>query len=420
MEKTRLLYVGDAGSNTGFATVSTGLLRGLHATGKYDILHLGINYNDTMPWNEPWQVIPAGFPGLSADAKGIEIDDPYGVVKSSIFSKRFDPDITFINNDYVIGKLLLEHSKTGEPTDLARHRSLKVLYSPIDSEPVPRPYIDIAKMYDLNIAYTYWHRSLMAERDELFSLMPVLYHGYDPDVYYPMDKEEARYLLAEAFHKRNQEIPVEYFEDKFQKSFIVYFVGTNQFRKDLPCLFRAYAQLMDDVPNSYLIPHTNVVSRDGKGWHLQHLQELTGVERAAMMGEANGFTPDEMRAFYNSADLLAYPTRGEGFGLPSLEAMACKTPVVATNFGPQHELHRDGRGYFIDIRDVIPGDFAAWSYYVLPDHRSLYKQMKFIHDNPAHAAETADRAYEWAKEFTWDNQSKKLDDILSRLPREDR
>ena len=418
MEKTKLLYIGDAAANSGFSTVSSGLLRGLHSTGKYEILQLGINYNDTMPWNEPWKVIPAGFPGLSpVSPKTIVTDDPYGTLKANLFVESFDPDIAFVNNDYPIGKMYMEDSKTRKPTAFAKHRSTKVLYSPVDSEPVPRPFASIAKMYELNIAYSYWHRSMMTEHDELFALMPVLYHGYDPETFYPMDKREARHELAQIFHKHNSEIPADHFEKKFQDAFIVYFVGTNQFRKDIPCLFRAYADFREEVEDTYLIPHTNAVPVDPKGWHLQHLQELTGVTKAVLMENANEFSADEMRIFYNAASVLAYPTRGEGFGLPSLEAMACKTPVIATNFGPQYELHRDGRGYFIDVRDVIPGDFAAWSYYVLPDHRSLYKQLKFVHDNPEEAQETAERAYEWAKDLTWENQAKQLDGILDKLPR---
>jgi glycosyltransferase involved in cell wall biosynthesis len=128
------------------------------------------------------------------------------------------------------------------------------------------------------------------------------------------------------------------------------------------------------------------------------------------------FTEAEMNIFYNAADVLAYPTRGEGFGLPSFEAMGVKTPVIATNFGPQREIHRQGRGYFIDIRDVIPADFAGWSYFALPDHRSLYKQLKFVHDNPEHVAETVERAYEFVKDFSWSNQAKRLDEILDKLP----
>ena len=40
---------------------------------------------------------------------------------------------------------------------------------------------------------------------------------------------------------------------------------------------------------------------------------------------------DDLSLLYNAADVLAFPSRYEGFGLPVLEAMACGTPVVCSN-----------------------------------------------------------------------------------------
>jgi glycosyltransferase involved in cell wall biosynthesis len=416
MDKIKLLYISDYG-NTGFGTVTKGLLRGLSKTDKYEIFQLGINWQDLQDFDEPWRITSAGFWHIKDDS--LIADDPYGYIKAQDWVKKFDPDITFINNDFAVAKRYLV-DRDGEPTALAKHRSVKVLYAPVDSEPVPDAYIEIARMFDLTIAYTDWQRQMMAEHDPLFGFMPVLLHGYDAEHMKPMDKAEAREQLYDIFAKHNDQETPEVFRKMLQDSFLIYFVGTNQFRKDIPCLFRAVALLQEEVPNAYLIPQTNAIPTGQNGWVLSNLQKLTDLKNAVIMKYANVFTQDEMNVLYNAADVLAYPTRGEGFGLPSLEAMAVKTPVVATRFGPQEELHGEGRGYFIEIRDVIPGDLFGWSYFVLPDHRSLYKQLKFVHDNPEDAKETAERAYEFAKDLTWDNQAKKLDEILSKLPRQEK
>jgi glycosyltransferase involved in cell wall biosynthesis len=45
-----------------------------------------------------------------------------------------------------------------------------------------------------------------------------------------------------------------------------------------------------------------------------------------------GFVPDDLLpAIYTAADVLAFPSLYEGFGLPILEAMACGSPVVSSN-----------------------------------------------------------------------------------------
>jgi glycosyltransferase involved in cell wall biosynthesis len=55
-----------------------------------------------------------------------------------------------------------------------------------------------------------------------------------------------------------------------------------------------------------------------------------------------GFVPIEMlRAFYKNAAAFVFPSLYEGFGLPPLEAMACGTPVVASNVSSLPEVVGD-------------------------------------------------------------------------------
>ena len=65
-----------------------------------------------------------------------------------------------------------------------------------------------------------------------------------------------------------------------------------------------------------------------------------------------GFVSDEvLAALYRGAQCLVYPSLYEGFGLPVLEAMACGTPVVTSNFGATAELARDA-AVLVDPYDV--------------------------------------------------------------------
>ena len=105
-------------------------------------------------------------------------------------------------------------------------------------------------------------------------------------------------------------------------------VGTEEARKNLPTLVKAFALVHEKHPNTRLL-------RVGRPrYREQHEQLLAQVERLGLQ-DAVGFigdAPDEdMPIFYNVSDLLVFPSLAEGFGFPVVEAMACGTPVICSN-----------------------------------------------------------------------------------------
>lgn len=91
----------------------------------------------------------------------------------------------------------------------------------------------------------------------------------------------------------------------------------------------------------------------GSGFHLVMAGGMNGREKdaellASRFGISDrvfflGYVPDDdLPALYNAADIFCFPSLYEGFGLPPLEAMACGTPVVASNVTSMPEVLGDG------------------------------------------------------------------------------
>jgi glycosyltransferase involved in cell wall biosynthesis len=156
-------------------------------------------------------------------------------------------------------------------------------------------------------------------------------------------------------------------------------LGTHEPRKDLPTLVRAFAALARELP------HTLVLAGLA-GWGSGALAGAVAASGVAERVRLTGYVPErDKAALLSGADLLAYPSRYEGFGLPVLEAMACGTPVVTTTGGSLPEVAGDAALL------VPPGDAQQLAAAVL----------KLLGDQAARA-DQARRGRARAAAFTWE------------------
>jgi glycosyltransferase involved in cell wall biosynthesis/tetratricopeptide (TPR) repeat protein len=84
------------------------------------------------------------------------------------------------------------------------------------------------------------------------------------------------------------------------------------------------------------------------------------------------FIPEsEMPSLFAAADVFVLPSRGEGWGLPYLEAMAAGKPCIATAWGASLSFLHDGNAWLAAPRELVPvGDAACReNRYLAPDHR---------------------------------------------------
>ena len=105
-----------------------------------------------------------------------------------------------------------------------------------------------------------------------------------------------------------------------------------------------------------------------------------------------------MPAAYSAADVFVFPSLYEGFGLPVLEAMACGTPVVASNTTAIPELAGDSAIL------VPPTDEEA----------ILDATLRILRDN-ALASDLSARGRRRAMQFNWEASAKRLMEVYRQL-----
>ena len=136
----------------------------------------------------------------------------------------------------------------------------------------------------------------------------------------------------------------------------------------------------------------DLVTVGAKGWRDRELRAELALRLASGRVHLLGYVPeDDLVALYGGAVAMAYPSHFEGFGLPVIEAMACGTPVVATDVEALHEV--SGGAAIL----VPPGDDAA-----------LAAELATLAENPAARAEARARGLARAANFSWNTAAERL------------
>jgi D-inositol-3-phosphate glycosyltransferase len=124
---------------------------------------------------------------------------------------------------------------------------------------------------------------------------------------------------------------------------------------------------------------------------LHDLRRDFGVEEVVTFLGNRG--QDTLPYYYSAADVVVMPSHYESFGMVALEAMACGTPVVASQVGGLAYLIQDGvTGYH--VRDQEPEELAARLTMIMDDE-SIHKTMS---QNSANHA----------KDYSWQEIAKRV------------
>ena len=256
----------------------------------------------------------------------------------------------------------------GRPTVVTVH-DLTVFTEPEVHDPIRATYVKSATRAAVRRA-TRMIAPSRATRDELVRLLgadpaaiDVAYHGVD----------------HEAFHRPAEE-EVERVSDRLGlhgHPYIAY-LGALEPRKNVPNLIRGWVRACANLPDPPAL-----VLAGGGGWDDEVDAALATVPLDLRVVRPGYLPRTALPGFFGGALAVALPSRGEGFGLPVLEAMACGAPVLTTRRGPLPE---------------VGGDAVA---YTEPDAASIAAALEELVTGPERRAALADAAYARAQGFSW-------------------
>jgi D-inositol-3-phosphate glycosyltransferase len=220
--------------------------------------------------------------------------------------------------------------------------------------------------------------------------------GVDTSRFYPIPPDEAKAVIG---------VPP---EDR-----LLLFVGRIEPLKGIDTLIRAMAyvrenRLLKDCPDCphYLAiiggdPNLSNQDMSGEMNRLQKLCQDLGIGDLVLFLGKRG--QDSLPYYYSAAEVVIVPSHYESFGMVALEAMACGTPVVASQVGGLAFLIQDGvTGY------VVPDD----------DPAALGERLATLILNPDLRQKLGEQATYYAQDYAWENITRRMkllyDEVLDR------
>lgn len=172
-------------------------------------------------------------------------------------------------------------------------------------------------------------------------------------------------------------------------------VGTLEPRKNHMGLIRAFAQAQSDKRNRPAM----LALAGGGGWLYDETKQLVADLKLEKKVRFLGRVSDlELAILYSLADVFAFPSFFEGFGVPPIEAMACGAPVITSNTSSLPEVVGEAA---LTISPHEPAELAVAITRLIGDEKLREKLRQ--------------RGYERAQLYTWPKSAQKMLDVYEKL-----
>ncbi len=169
-------------------------------------------------------------------------------------------------------------------------------------------------------------------------------------------------------------------------------VGTLEPRKNLPRLVDAFRALPAHLQHAHPL-----VVVGAHGWRTSEtLEKLRSLgDRCLLLGHVSD---EDLTELYRRCVLFCYPSLGEGFGLPVLEAMVAGVPVVTSNVSSLPEVAGDA-AEFVDPLSV----------------ESIAAGIRHLLESPERRRELQLRGPERSRKFSWEVTAARVIEVLEEI-----
>ena len=218
------------------------------------------------------------------------------------------------------------------------------------------------------------------EREQLIKLygaepgrISIVPPGVDISHFHPLPQRLARQAIGADDH-----------------DWMILFVGRIEPLKGVDTLIRAMALLAQECPTWVSRLSLAIIGGDPDTNENAEMERLKAMHADLQLGDLVVFLgakdQNKLQYYYNAAEALVMPSHYESFGMVALEAMACGTPVIASDVGGLSHLVRDGETGF-----HIPSG----------DHLALASTLSRLLQDDALRRQLGEQAAYWAQNYSW-------------------
>jgi glycosyltransferase involved in cell wall biosynthesis len=377
----KLLWIGDAAVATGFARITHHVLDVLKET--WDVSVLGLNYMGD-PHGYGYPIYPC-WPGR----------DAFGLGRVKELMDGIKPDLIVIQNDPWNIKEYLDRIKGKVATVGALAVDGK------NCKPA-----EVLNGLDLAIFWTRFGED-QAKRGGFKGKSAVIPLGVDLDLYKASPKLEARKFLGLPEHIHN--------------AFIVGNVNRNQPRKRLDLTVEAFARWVRtyNVNDAYLL--LQICPTGDLGYDVKQLKKFYDAEGRQWLiviepPIGQGIPEELLPTVYSAFDVQLTTTQGEGWGLTTMEGMACGVPQIVPEWSGLAEWTEDAAvGVKCTTTAVTPNKINVVG--GVPEIDGVVRALKYLYESEAHRERFAKKGLALVSrpEFRWRSIGEQYAEALAQV-----